>query len=154
MSDLKEGMRAPDFFLPTNMGNEIALPDFLGKKLVLYFYPKDDTPGCTLEAQDFTRHMEKFRAANCEIVGISRDDLQSHGKFADKYCLPFALASDLDGKVCKSYGVWVEKSTFGTKSMGIERSTFLIDERGDLRKIWRAVKVDGHVEDILRSIQY
>lgn len=154
MTDLKEGMRAPDFFLPANGGNQISLPDFLGKKLILYFYPKDDTPGCTQEAKDFTHHLEKFKAANCDIVGVSRDNIQSHEKFATKYCLPFTLASDLDGKVCKNYGVWVEKSSFGTKSMGIERSTFLIDERGDIRKIWRAVTVNGHVEDILRSIQY
>ena len=116
---------------------------------MIYFYPKDDTPGCTLEAKDFRDMMKDFEAANTVIIGVSKDSVKSHDKFKEKYCLPFPLGSDEDGSVCEAYGTWVEKSMYGKKYMGIQRDTFLIDRTGKLAKIWRKVSVDGHAKSVL-----
>lgn len=152
-SPLTEGNAAPSFTLPTDEGNSLSLQDLQGKKVVLYFYPKDDTPGCTKEAKDFAEHQEEFTAHNTIILGISKDDSKSHQKFKTKYCLPFTLLSDTEGSACLAYGVWVEKSMYGKKYMGIERSTFLIDETGILQKIWRKVSVTEHVSEVLNAIK-
>ncbi len=149
---LTAGNAAPNFQLTTDKG-AINLADFKGKNVVLYFYPKDDTPGCTMEAKDFRDHLQAFTDANTTIIGVSKDSVQSHGKFQQKYCLPFTLGSDETGNVCEDYGVWGEKSMYGKKYMGIERATFLIDAQGTLRHIWRKVKVDGHVKDVLAASQ-
>jgi len=143
------GDPAPLFDLPTAGGGRVSLASLKGKRVVLYFYPKDDTPGCTREALNFTEKSTLFAAANTVIVGVSRDSVAKHDKFAAKYGLQVNLAADEDGTACAAYGVWVEKNLYGRRSMGIERSTFLIDERGRLRRIWRKVRVPGHVEDVL-----
>jgi peroxiredoxin Q/BCP len=143
------GDKAPDFILPTDGGGKISLKDLKGKSVVLYFYPKDDTSGCTAEACAFRDAIPDFSKVNAEIVGISKDPVKSHDKFKAKYDLPFPLASDEDGKVCEAYGTWVEKSMYGRKYMGIERSTFLIDRKGVIRNVWRKVKVPSHAEDVL-----
>ena len=143
------GDKAPDFTLPTDGGGEVSLKKLKGRKIVLYFYPKDDTPGCTTEACGFRDLMPDFSKAGAEIVGISRDSVKRHDNFKAKYDLPFTLASDEDGTVCEAYGVWVEKVNYGRKYMGIERSTFLIDENGRIAGIWRKVRVKGHVEAVL-----
>lgn len=145
------GAKAPDFTVPNDEGKNISLSSLKGKNIVLYFYPKDDTPGCTMESKDFRDHMDAFTAANTVIFGISKDSVQSHVKFREKYCLPFALLSDEEGKVCEAYGVWVEKSMYGKKYMGIERSTFLIDASGNIARAWRKVKVEGHVSEVLEA---
>jgi peroxiredoxin Q/BCP len=119
--------------------------------VVVYFYPKDDTPGCTSEACGFRDNLPAFRKVDAEIIGISKDSVARHDKFKAKYELPFTLAADEDGKVCEAFGVWVEKSNYGKKYMGIERSTFLIDGKGAVRSVWRKVKVDGHVEEVLAA---
>ncbi|MGC2408431.1 MAG: thioredoxin-dependent thiol peroxidase [Methyloceanibacter sp.] len=147
------GDRAPDFTLPTDGGGEVSLKALKGKKLVLYFYPKDDTPGCTREACAFRDSLPDFSKIKATILGVSKDSVASHDNFKTKFELPFPLASDADGKVCEAYGVWVEKSMYGKKYMGIERSTFLIDEKGVIRNIWRKVKVDGHAEDVLKAAE-
>jgi peroxiredoxin Q/BCP len=146
---LKVGDKAPDFTLPTDGGGKIALKDLKGKAVVLYFYPKDDTSGCTAEACAFRDAFPDFSKVKAAIVGISRDSVKSHDKFKAKHELPFMLASDEEGKVCEAYGTWVEKSMYGRKYMGIERATFLIDGKGVIRFIWRKVKVPGHAEDVL-----
>lgn len=143
---------APDFTLLADNGKKISLHDLRGKKVVLYFYPKDDTPGCTKEACGFRDALPDFTKVKAEIIGISKDDLASHQKFKQKYTLPFTLLSDEDGKVCEAYGVWVEKSMYGKKYMGIDRTTFLIDEKGIVQHIWHKVNVDGHVEEVLNLI--
>ncbi len=143
------GSNAPDFTLPTDGGGTLALSSLQGRKVILYFYPKDDTPGCTTEACAFQSALPDFSGANAVVVGISKDDQRSHDKFKAKYNLAFTLVSDADGKVCQDFGVWVEKINYGKKYMGIERSTFLIDEKGVIRKIWRKVKVDGHAAQVL-----
>lgn len=148
---LQPGDRAPDFALPCDGGAKLALSALKGKNVALYFYPKDDTPGCTQESKDFRDAAAAFESLNTVIVGISRDPVKSHEKFKEKYCLPFPLASDEDGATCEAYGVWVEKSMYGKTYMGIERSTFLIDSAGILRHAWRKVKVDGHVEAVLAA---
>lgn len=145
---LQEGMKAPDFTLMGSDGKEHRLSDYLGKKVVLYFYPKDNTPGCSTQAQDFRDHFEHFTNENTVILGISRDSLTSHEKFIAKYDLPFVLLSDKDEVVCKLYDVLKEKNMFGRMVFGIERSTFVIDETGVLTKIYRKVKVAGHVENV------
>lgn len=145
---LEEGMKAPDFTLMGSDGKEHRLSDYLGKKVILYFYPKDNTPGCSTEAQAFRDHFEHFTNENTVILGISRDSLTSHEKFIAKYDLPFVLLSDKDEVACKLYGVLKEKNMFGRMVFGIERSTFVIDETGVLTKIYRKVKVAGHVEDV------
>jgi peroxiredoxin Q/BCP len=143
------GSNAPDFTLPTDGGGSLTLSTLKGRKVIVYFYPKDDTPGCTAEACAFQTGLPDFFGANAVILGISKDDPKSHDKFKAKYSLAFTLLSDADGKVCEDYGVWVEKVNYGKKYMGIERSTFLIDESGVVRKIWRKVKVDGHAANVL-----
>ena len=149
----QEGDDAPDFRMPTDGGGEVSLKDLAGKTVVLYFYPRDDTPGCTKEAIAFTGLADEFEAANAVIVGVSRDTVAKHEKFKAKHDLNVILASDEDGEVCDSYGVWVEKNMYGRKSMGIERSTFVIDPAGRLKKIWRKVKVAGHAEAVLETVR-
>jgi peroxiredoxin Q/BCP len=143
--------KAPDFSLPADGGGKISLRALKGKPVVLYFYPKDDTSGCTAEACAFRDALPDFSKVKAQVIGISRDSVASHDKFKQKYKLPFPLASDEDGKVCEAYGVWVEKSMYGRKYMGIERATFLIDARGIVRGVWRKVKVPGHAEQVLEA---
>jgi peroxiredoxin Q/BCP len=146
----KIGDRAPDFTLPTDAG-AISLSGLRGKPVVVYFYPKDDTPGCTREACTFNDNLPNFGALNAEIIGISKDAEASHARFREKYGLKFHLASDADTRVQKAYGVWVEKMNYGRAYMGTERSTFLVDKDGVIRAAWRGVKVDGHVEKVLEA---
>jgi thioredoxin-dependent peroxiredoxin len=148
---LKVGDMAPDFTLTTDGGGSISLKELKGKTVVLYFYPRDDTPGCTAEACAFRDSLPDFSKVKAEVVGISRDSVGSHDKFKRKFKLPFPLASDEDGKVTEAYGVWVEKSMYGKKYMGIERATFLIDGKGVILDIWRKVKVDGHTDEVLKA---
>lgn len=145
------GDKAPDFNLLADGGDRIKLSGLKGKKVILYFYPKDDTPGCTTEACGFRDNLPKFNKIDAEIIGISRDSVASHDKFKNKHSLPFRLVSDEDGKVCNAYGTWIEKSMYGRKYMGIDRATFLIDGKGVIRNIWRKVKVPGHVEEVLAA---
>jgi thioredoxin-dependent peroxiredoxin len=145
------GDKAPAFTLPTDGGGEISLDDFKGKPVVLYFYPKDDTSGCTAEACAFRDALPDFSKVKAEIIGISRDPVNKHDKFKEKYALNFPLASDEEGKTCEAYGTWVEKSMYGRKYMGIERSTFLIDGKGVIREVWRKVRVPGHAEEVLKA---
>lgn len=149
----EEGDKAPDFNMPSDGGGTISLGDYSGRNLVLYFYPRDDTPGCTKEAIAFTGMAGDFAAANTTVIGVSRDTVAKHDKFKAKHELTVALGSDEDGKVCEDYGVWVEKNMYGRKSMGIERSTFLIGGDGKIRKIWRKVKVAGHAEAVLEAVK-
>lgn len=143
---------APKFTLLADNGSMVSLSDLQGKKVILYFYPKDDTSGCTKESCEFRDELPNFTKAKAVVIGVSKDGLASHQKFKQKYALPFTLLSDENGKVCEAYGVWVEKSMYGKKYFGIERSTFLIDEKGIVQQIWRKVKVDGHVEEVLKAI--
>jgi len=147
------GDTAPDFDLPGDGGTRISLKALRGKPVVLYFYPKDDTTGCTKEACGFRDALPDFSAADAEIVGVSRDSVARHDKFKAKYDLPFRLVSDEDGTLCEAYGVWVEKSMYGRKYMGIERSTFLIDGAGTIRAAWRKVKITGHVEAVRDALR-
>lgn len=146
---LNVGDTAPGFSLPTDGGGTLSLDDLRGKKVILYFYPKDDTPGCTKEACAFRDSMPDFDGADAVVVGVSRDSAAKHDKFKAKHGLPFPLISDEDGTLCEAYGVWVEKSMYGKKYMGIERATYLIDEAGKVSEIWRKVKVPGHAEAVL-----
>ena len=146
------GDTAPDFTLRTQSGAQLSLTDYRGKQpVVLFFYPKDDTYGCTREVCAFRDAFEDFVEAGAEVIGISSDSVASHDKFKAKYQLPFTLGSDSDGKVVESYGVWVEKSMYGRKYMGIDRSTFLIDKTGTVRGVWHKVKVPGHVAEVLKA---
>ena len=147
----EEGDKAPGFDLPTESGETLALSSLKGKLVVLYFYPKDDTSGCTAEAKDFSRLAPDFRKAGVEVIGVSPDSVASHQKFRKKYDLTIRLAADADKAVATAYGVWVEKSMYGRKYMGVERSTFLIDGKGRVAKSWRKVKVPGHAEDVLAA---
>lgn len=147
------GSKAPDFRLSTDGGDKIALSSLKGRRVVLYFYPKDDTPGCTAQSCAFRDSMAEFETLNVQVVGVSRDNPVSHDKFKQKYNLNFPLASDEDGKVCEAYGVWVEKNMYGKKSMGIERTTFLIDEQGVIAHIWRRVKVEEHLDQVKEFIK-
>lgn len=149
---LNPGDPAPKFDLPAAGGERVSLAGFKGKRVVLYFYPKDDTTGCTREALDFTEKADDFAAAKTVVVGVSRDSVASHDKFAAKRGLDLILASDEDGKTCNAYGVWVEKSMYGRKYMGIERATFLINKKGEIEHVWRKVKVPGHVDEVLRQV--
>ncbi len=151
MTNLKTGDKGPEFTLPTNGDGVVSLAKLKGKNVVIYFYPKDDTPGCTIEAKDFRDLMGDFKKSNTEIIGISKDSVKSHDKFKEKFCLPFILASDEDTKVCQEYGVWVEKSMYGKKYMGISRETFLIDAKGKIAHIWDKVKVEGHAAEVLEA---
>lgn len=143
------GEAAPAFELETDGGGTISLQELRGRKVVLYFYPKDDTPGCTREACAFRDAMPSFEKLGATVIGVSPDSTQRHTRFRQKYDLPFTLASDPERKAADAYGVWVEKSMYGRKYMGIERSTFLIDEDGRIAAIWRKVKVPGHVDAVL-----
>ena len=147
------GDKAPSFTLPADGGGKVSLKDFKDKTVVLYFYPKDDTSGCTAEACAFRDALPDFSKVDAEIIGVSRDPVKSHDKFKAKYDLPFPLASDEDGKVCEAYGTWVEKSMYGRKYMGIERSTFLVDGKGVIRNVWRKVKVPGHADEVLKAAE-
>ncbi|HWE16116.1 MAG TPA: thioredoxin-dependent thiol peroxidase [Hyphomicrobiaceae bacterium] len=154
MAQVQDGDKAPDFELPTESGETLKLSKLVkaaGKPVVVYFYPKDDTSGCTAEAKDFTRLAADFRKAGVEVIGISPDSAESHQKFARKYDLKVRLAADADKAVANAYGVWVEKSMYGRKYMGVERSTFLIDAKGKIAKSWRKVKVPGHAEAVLAA---
>jgi len=148
---LTPGTKAPAFTLPATGGAEISLDSLKGKKIVLYFYPKDDTSGCTLEAQNFQALRKDFGAADTEIVGVSPDSLKSHDKFRTKYDLHFALASDEEKSMLEAYGVWVEKSMYGRKYMGVERTTILIDRDGKIARVWNKVKVPGHADEVLAA---
>lgn len=150
---LSIGTRAPDFSLPATDGREISLDGLKGRKVVLYFYPKDDTSGCTLEAQNFQALKAEFEAADTAIVGVSPDSLKSHDKFRAKYGLDFALASDEATAMLQAYGVWVEKSMYGRKYMGVERTTVLIGRDGVIAQVWSKVKVPGHAEEVLKTAQ-
>ena len=145
------GDTIPSFTLPTDGGGSISSGDLKGRKAIIYFYPKDDTSGCTKEAQSFRDAVSDFEAAGAAIVGISKDGVASHDKFKAKHGLPFTLASDETGDVCEAFGVWVEKSMYGKKYMGIERSTFLVDAGGVVRQAWRKVKVPGHAAAVLEA---
>lgn len=150
---LDVGTQAPDFTLPTDGNGSITLSALQGKPVVLYFYPKDDTSGCTAEACQFRDMQPDFSGVDAVVIGLSKDSVASHDKFKKKYELPFTLASDTDGTVCEAYGVWVEKSMYGKKYMGIERATYLIDRDGKIAKIWRKVKVPGHGADVLKAVK-
>ncbi len=150
---LKVGDIAPNFTMPIGEDSKINLSDLSGKFVVLYFYPKDDTPGCTIEVGDFNRLKPEFEKMNTVIVGVSKDNLDSHDKFKKKYCLDFDLASDSNSDTCEKYGVWVEKSMFGKKCMGVERAAFLIDKKGKIAHIWSKVQVAKHAEDVLNQLR-
>ena len=146
------GAKAPDFSLPDGSGKTLSLKDFRGKRLVIYFYPKDDTSGCTQESCDFRDNMARVRKLGAEVVGVSADPVKSHAKFAVKYDLPFPLLSDPDKVLIKAYGVWQQKTFMGKTYMGIVRSTFLIDERGVIARAWPKVKVSGHVDEVMEAL--
>ena len=148
---LAEGDPVPDVTLEGLEGQPVRPADFKGQKLVLYFYPKDDTSGCTREAQDFTALAEEFESAGTWILGVSKDDAKKHAKFIAKYDLKVPLATDPDGSVCETFGTWVEKSMYGRKYMGIDRATFLVDRDGVIKRVWRKVKVPGHAEEVLAA---
>lgn len=148
---LPVGAPAPDFTLPTDGNGSVTLSALRGRNVIVYFYPKDDTSGCTKEACGFGEQLPHFEKVDAAIIGISKDSVASHDKFKAKYSLPFTLASDADSDVCERYGVWVEKNMYGRKYMGIERATFLIDKQGIVRQIWSKVKVPGHVEAVLEA---
>lgn len=150
---IKIGNPAPDFTLPTDGGKKISLKDLKGKNVVLYFYPKDDTPGCTREACAFRDNLPKFTSSDATVIGVSRDSGESHDQFKAKYQLPFTLASDVDGKLSEAFGAWGERERDGKKTMGMIRSTFLIDKKGVVRKEWRNVNVDGHAEEVLNAVK-
>jgi len=145
------GDKAPDFTLPTDGNGTVALKAQRGKSVIVYFYPKDDTSGCTKEACGFRDAMPDFSKIDATIIGISKDPVRAHDKFKQKYRLPFILASDESGEVCEKYGVWVQKSMYGRKYMGIERTTVLIDDKGVIRGLWPKVKIDGHVGEVLAA---
>ena len=150
---LQVGQAAPEFTLPDADMEMVSLSDFRDRKnVVLYFYPKDDTPGCTLEAKNFRDEIDAFQKQGVEILGVSRDSVASHARFKQKYELPFTLLSDPDGTACEAWGVWKEKSMYGKKYMGIERTTFVIDEKGRVEKVFPKVKVDGHCDEVLKAI--
>ncbi len=149
---LQEGKKAPAFSLPDQNGKKVKLSDFIGKNVILYFYPKDDTSGCTKEACSFKDNFPKFGKLNAVILGLSPDSVESHQKFIKKYGLPFTLLSDVDKKVLEKYGVWQEKSMYGRKYMGVVRTTVIIDAKGIIRKIFNKVKVNGHSEEVLAAL--
>lgn len=152
MTDVTEGAAAPEFDLETADGR-VRSADLRGRTVVLYFYPKDDTSGCTKEAQDFTALAGEFEAAGATVIGVSKDSVASHRKFAGKYDLTVTLASDPEGEVVERFGSWVEKSMYGRKYMGIDRSTFLIDGEGVVRRVWRKVKITGHAAEVLKAVR-
>jgi peroxiredoxin Q/BCP len=147
------GDKAPDFDMESDEGGPVRLTDLAGRKVVLYFYPKDDTSGCTSEAKAFTAHASDFGSAGAVVVGVSKDSAKSHGKFRQKHELSVRLGSDPEGDVVQRYGVWVQKSMYGRSYMGIERATFLIDGQGVIRKVWRKVSVPGHADEVLEAVR-
>jgi len=151
--DLKVGAKAPSFTLDADSGGKLSLSGLKGQTVVLYFYPKDDTSGCTAEAIAFSKAAKAFAAADTIVIGVSKDSVASHQKFKAKHRLAVTLAADEDIKVAEAYGVWVEKSMYGRRYMGMERATFLIDGKGVIRHIWRKVKVAGHSEDVLAAVK-
>lgn len=153
MTHLKEGDNAPNFVMPISVDENLTLDNLKGEYVVLYFYPKDDTPGCTIEANDFNELRLEFENVGAKIVGVSKNNLKSHDKFKQKYNLDFCLASDPECKTCEDYGVWQEKSMFGKKYMGINRATFLIDQSGKIAHIWPKVKVNGHAREVLAKLK-
>ncbi len=153
MTDLTAGDMAPDFSLPRNGGGTVSLSEFAGKPVILYFYPKDDTSGCTTEAVDFSGLTEEFAKLGATVIGVSPDSVKSHDKFAAKHNLSVVLAADEEHKALEAYGVWKEKSMYGKTYMGVERSTFLIDKSGKVAEVWRKVKVPGHAEAVLKATQ-
>ena len=147
---LNVGDKAPEFSLPVDGGETVSLADFAGEKhVVLYFYPKDNTPGCTTEAKDFRDHIDTFEKADTVVLGVSKDSVKKHDNFKAKHDLPFQLISDESSDLCEQFGVWVEKNMYGKKYMGVERTTYLIDETGKILHEWNKVKVPGHVEEVL-----
>lgn len=148
---LEPGSKAPKFKLPRDGSGSLSLSELIGQSVVLYFYPKDDTPGCTTEAVEFSALLPKFKRAGTIVVGVSKDPVVKHDKFIKKHDLKVALVSDEDGKTLEAYGVWVEKMNYGRKYMGIERSTFLIDKAGKIVRVWRKVRVKGHVDEVLEA---
>lgn len=149
---LKVGDKWPAFTAETAEG-KISHKDLTGSNVVIYFYPKDNTPGCTTEACEFRDNLPKFKKMNAKVYGVSKDSLSSHKKFTDKFELPFTLISDPDGSMCEAFGTWVEKTLYGRKYMGIERATFLADDKGVVRQIWRNVKAKGHAEEVLAAVK-
>ena len=150
---LETGMKAPEFTLEDKNGNTVSLSDFKGKKVVVYFYPKDNTPGCTRQACAFAERYDEFKEKNIEVIGISKDSTASHIKFAEKYNLPFILLADPELKAIKAYGVWQEKKLYGKVSMGVVRTTFIVDEDGNIEKIMPKVKPDTNAEEILEALK-
>ena len=146
-------MKAPDFTATDENGTEVSLKDFKGRKLVLYFYPKDNTPGCTVQAKDFTKMKSKFEALNCSILGVSKDSGKKHLNFIAKQNLNITLLSDEDGALCEKYNVWVLKKLYGREYMGIERTSFFINEKGIIEKIWKKVKVKDHISQVLCAVK-
>ena len=153
MTHLKAGDTAPEINAVDQNGDKITLEQYKGKKVVLYFYPKDSTPGCTIEGQDFRDNFKKFKKLNTEILGVSRDSVKSHNNFKEKQSFPFELLSDPDEKMCKAFDVMKMKSMYGKQYIGVDRSTFLINEKGVIVKEWRSVKVKGHVEEVLAAVK-
>lgn len=151
MAELNIGDKAPDFTLPTDGQGEITLSQFKGQKVILYFYPKDDTPGCTKESCGFNENLSALNKMKVQVIGLSKCSVKKHDKFKDKYNLKFPLASDENNQTCEAYSTWIEKSMYGRKYMGIDRATFLIDENGDIAQIWRKVKVTGHVNEVVKA---
>lgn len=150
---LEVGDKAPDLKLPASGGKEINLKDYKGRTLVVYFYPKDNTPGCTQEGQDFRDLYKDFQKAGADIVGVSKDSLRSHENFIEKFSFPFPLIADTEQELCDAFGVIVEKSMYGKKYIGIDRSTWLFDKKGVLKKSWRGVKVKGHAAEVLEAVR-
>ena len=150
---MKVNSKAPIFKLPSTSKKDYSLKDSIGKYVIIYFYPKDDTPGCTIETNDFNKLLPKFKKLNCEILGISKDSLKSHDKFRDKYKIKFDLLADEEIKVLKKYKVWAKKKFMGREFMGIVRTTFLIDKKGKIIKIWNNVKVKDHAKEVLETLQ-
>ena len=149
---LSVGDKAPDFDLPTDGGGQLSLKSLKGKKVVLYFYPKDSTPGCTTEGNDFSDLHDRFDKAGAVVLGASKDSVKRHDNFKAKQGFPFTLLSDEDGVLCEAYGVWVLKKNYGKEYMGIERATFLIDEKGKIAQVWRKVRVKGHAAEVLDAV--
>jgi peroxiredoxin Q/BCP len=150
---IEEGQKAPDFTLPSDDGSKVKLSALRGNPVVLYFYPKDDTPGCTREACSFRDRSKQLQKMGAKVLGVSADSVDSHVKFRDKFKLNFPLLADVDHKVAEKYGAWREKNMYGKKSMGIQRSTFLIDAKGTVAKVWKAVQVDGHDEKVIEALK-
>ena len=150
---IEVGSTAPDFTLPRDGGDTVTLSAFQPRKVVLFFYPRDDTSGCTKEALGFTEAKDAFAAAGATVMGVSKDSVKKHDKFRDKYDLGVPLLSDEESDVCETFGTWVEKNMYGKKYMGIERTTFLIDGNGTVQRVWRKVKVPGHVEEVLEAVK-